>query len=105
MILHAVEHRAVGFPTVDDDHEQVAVLEGHHVHQSANDLAGAGQLANAVAERQGHALGELHGAAAALHDQVAPAARVEGQKRTLERLGDTDQRDDGRDGHRQARRS
>ena len=48
-----------------------------------------------------HALGKLHGTATPLHDQVGPAPGVQREKRTLERLGDADQRHDGRDGRRQ----
>ena len=99
-----LEHGAIGLPAVDDDHEQVVVLEGHHVHQSADDRSRAGQCADLLAQFQRHAFGELHGAAPPLHDQVGAALGVEREERAFERLGDADQRHDGRDGRRQPRR-
>ena len=30
--VHAVEHRAIGLPAVDDHHEKPLFFEGNHVH-------------------------------------------------------------------------
>ena len=94
--FNAIEHGTIGLPAVDDHHEQVAILESDHVHQSADDLSGPRQGADLFPQLERHALGKLYRPAAPLHHEVRPLLRIEGEERALEGLGHAHECDDGR---------